>query len=202
MCHTSGFTWWTAALVPSWCTRGTPRRLMAPALVIYTGWGVPERTAEQRLSNANWLTGAWFSSQGCLLHQSLPLHRWSTRKGSWAQSVLPQRRCPLQGAESYVVRLGGLQESSLANGQERGASPGWALKGTRKGKTNCGDRTRREERAVKHSETTSSQKDTDCQNSSVWRGTFTHLRFCSERALFAKKITTGPTEPVNTIAFL
>lgn len=115
---------------------------------------------------------------------------------------MPQRRCPLQGAESYVARLGGLQESSLANGQERGASPGWALKGTRKGKTNCGDRTRREERAVKHSETTSSQKDTDCQNSSVWRGTFTHLRFCSERALFAKKITTGPTEPVNTIAFL
>lgn len=36
----------------------------------------------------------------------------------------------------------------------------------------------------------------------VGRGTFTHLHFCSERASFAKKITTGPTELVNSIAFL
>lgn len=36
----------------------------------------------------------------------------------------------------------------------------------------------------------------------VGRGTFTHLHFCGGRASLAKKITTGPTELVNSIAFL
>lgn len=140
MCHTSGYTWQTEALVPSWCTQGTPLRLIAPSLVIYTGWGKPECTAEQGLSNVNWLTVAWFSTQGSLLHQSLPGKAAELSLSCCREDALSRVQ------ESCIARLGGPQEDGLAEkrARERG-KPKMVVKGTKKGKTkpNCEDRTRR-----------------------------------------------------------
>lgn len=53
-------------------------------------------------------------------------------------------------------------------------------------------------KATKHSETLS----LFAKSSVFKRGTFARLHFYSEGTWFAKKITAGPTEPVNFIAFL
>lgn len=86
--------------------------------------------------------------------------------------------------ESCLARLGGPREGGLAKRQGRGrGKPKMVVKDTKQGKTkpNCEDRTRREERAIKHNENTSGQKDTDYQNSCV----------CQERNIHTPALLQG-----------
>lgn len=96
---------------------GPPWRLMALSCVICVGWAVPECTAEPRLSNRNRLTGAWFSSQGFLLQQSLPLPWWSNQ-----ERQLSSVSCPLQSVGELCSKAwwpAGRQPSKQARNRDR-----------------------------------------------------------------------------------
>lgn len=96
---------------------GPPWRLMALSCVICTGWAVPECTAEDRLSNRNRLTGAPFSSQGCLLQQFLPLPWWNIQ-----ERQLSSGSCPLQGVGEMCSKAwwpAGEQPSKQARDRDR-----------------------------------------------------------------------------------